>query len=673
MASSSSSSPSVARGFWCSFVYHPHFKLHGGGGDEKTPEEEGRSSFMSGRRCSGVSPPPTTTTTTTTTTATSSPPGGAAGGGGGGGAVSPGPVVVVVEVETETETETPGFGAPRLRERLFAACRHGDLESVRTLVTRENVNSRDTAGRRSTPLHFAAGFGRRDVVHFLLQSGASVHARDDGGLVSLHNACSFGHAEVVTLLLHHGADANSRDNWNYTPLHEAAIKGKIDVCIGAPTIACAPLWITPRHHPATPPLPPPPPDAATTTTTPPPPPPPPSPRDAATTATTPPPPPPPSPSPRDAAAAAAAATASITCTMQQRDELLARRDPEFTYTHMGVMTDRHGSLERRSGGMGAGGGGGGVGGGGHGGGGGGGGGGGSGGGGTLERRTLERARERPPPERGMVVVVEQGRAERDGYTVDVRASDLRLDEPRGPRHPCLSCRAWLYSVLIGINFNLVLMSLLEVLMACTVILSARSAEDCCCHKKPAAFESTLVFTPAVFPTRLLKAYSVSIIALNMDALQPGPYLSVTFFWILVACFPSAIASHVVSEYPNKCLVEALIAISSVTSPLLFSASGFLSCSTLSFVEIFLHDVPTAKQSYDILLLILMVLLLVQAVLTLATVVHCAVYKSRLRTGAPEWEERVRSPSRLSKQASNGTLRDFDKDRAWKSVVVQMAQ
>lgn len=25
-----------------------------------------------------------------------------------------------------------------------------------------------------------------------------------------------------------------------------------------------------------------------------------------------------------------------------------------------------------------------------------------------------------------------------------------------------------------------------------------------------------------------------IIALNMDALLPGPYLSVTFFWILVA-------------------------------------------------------------------------------------------------------------------------------------------
>ncbi|XP_077786583.1 poly [ADP-ribose] polymerase tankyrase-2 isoform X4 [Podarcis muralis] len=114
---------------------------------------------------------------------------------------------------------------------LFEACRNGDVERVKRLVRPENVNSRDTAGRKSSPLHFAAGFGRRDVVEYLLQSGGNVHARDDGGLIPLHNACSFGHAEVVNLLLRHGADPNARDNWNYTPLHEAAIKGKIDVCI----------------------------------------------------------------------------------------------------------------------------------------------------------------------------------------------------------------------------------------------------------------------------------------------------------------------------------------------------------------------------------------------------------------------------------------------------------
>lgn len=76
------------------------------------------------------------------------------------------------------------------------------------------------------------GFGRRDVVEHLLSLGASVTARDEGGLIPLHNACSFGHAEVVSLLLKQRADPNARDNWNYTPLHEAASKSKFDICIG---------------------------------------------------------------------------------------------------------------------------------------------------------------------------------------------------------------------------------------------------------------------------------------------------------------------------------------------------------------------------------------------------------------------------------------------------------
>lgn len=48
-----------------------------------------------------------------------------------------------------------------------------------------------------------------------------------------------------------------------------------------------------------------------------------------------------------------------------------------------------------------------------------------------------------------------------------------------------------------INFNLILMILLEVLMASTVILSARSAEDCCCHRKVSAI-------PSVLPQNLLQ-------------------------------------------------------------------------------------------------------------------------------------------------------------------------
>lgn len=61
-------------------------------------------------------------------------------------------------------------------------------------------------------------------MEYLLLAGASIQARDDGGLHPLHNACSFGHSDVVRLLLEAGANPNTRDNWNYTPLHEAAIK-----------------------------------------------------------------------------------------------------------------------------------------------------------------------------------------------------------------------------------------------------------------------------------------------------------------------------------------------------------------------------------------------------------------------------------------------------------------
>lgn len=40
---------------------------------------------------------------------------------------------------------------------LFEACKTGDIVRVRKLVNPQTVNARDTAGRKSTPLHFAAG------------------------------------------------------------------------------------------------------------------------------------------------------------------------------------------------------------------------------------------------------------------------------------------------------------------------------------------------------------------------------------------------------------------------------------------------------------------------------------------------------------------------------------
>uniref|UniRef100_A0A8C7YI69 Poly [ADP-ribose] polymerase n=1 Tax=Oryzias sinensis TaxID=183150 RepID=A0A8C7YI69_9TELE len=169
------------------------------------------SSSSSSSRVSSSASSPTATTTEGSDTSPGSPPSSGSGNTGSSGS-----------------GDGSAYGAFR---ELFEACRNGDVSRVKKLVDAMNVNAKDMAGRKSTPLHFAAGFGRKDVVDHLLQMGANVHARDDGGLIPLHNACSFGHSEVVSLLLCQGAEPNARDNWNYTPLHEAAIKGKIDVCI----------------------------------------------------------------------------------------------------------------------------------------------------------------------------------------------------------------------------------------------------------------------------------------------------------------------------------------------------------------------------------------------------------------------------------------------------------
>ncbi|XP_006157675.1 membrane protein MLC1 [Tupaia chinensis] len=139
-----------------------------------------------------------------------------------------------------------------------------------------------------------------------------------------------------------------------------------------------------------------------------------------------------------------------------------------------------------------------------------------------------------------------------------------------------------------------------------VIVSARSAEEVCRAQKVSLADSTPILDEVTFPARVLKSYSVvevvtgisavlgGVIAMNVDEAVSGPHLSVTFFWILVACFPSAIASHVAAECPSKCLVEVLIAISSLTSPLLSTASGYLSFSVLRIVQALRDHPPTVS-------------------------------------------------------------------------------
>lgn len=66
------------------------------------------------------------------------------------------------------------------KEDLLEAARSGAEDRLLALLNPLNVNCHASDGRRSTPLHLAAGYNRGRVVQLLLKHGADVHAKDKG-------------------------------------------------------------------------------------------------------------------------------------------------------------------------------------------------------------------------------------------------------------------------------------------------------------------------------------------------------------------------------------------------------------------------------------------------------------------------------------------------------------
>jgi hypothetical protein len=72
---------------------------------------------------------------------------------------------------------------------------------------------------------YAACFGRRDSVEFLLDRGIDAGARNDEAQTGLHWAANGGHAEIVRLLLDRGAPPDTRDEgFHATPLELAIVR-----------------------------------------------------------------------------------------------------------------------------------------------------------------------------------------------------------------------------------------------------------------------------------------------------------------------------------------------------------------------------------------------------------------------------------------------------------------
>src|SRR5712691_7826593 len=101
---------------------------------------------------------------------------------------------------------------------IFAAAIQGDTVAIETLLAANRPLVSAVSSDGWTPLHLAAHFGKQDA--------RSTNAMQN---TPLHAAAAGRAAEVATLLLDHGASVNARQNGGWTPLHAAAQNGDIEL------------------------------------------------------------------------------------------------------------------------------------------------------------------------------------------------------------------------------------------------------------------------------------------------------------------------------------------------------------------------------------------------------------------------------------------------------------
>ncbi|XP_067661916.1 putative ankyrin repeat protein RF_0381 [Haliotis asinina] len=146
---------------------------------------------------------------------------------------------------------------------LLSACREGDVEVVKFVLSQNIVDVDSRGHRKKTPVLLAAEYGHKEVVELLVENGADLSLAYASGSNSLHVACSrgrlkvvkyiisqnivdincrglgkktaamfaaaCGHKEVVELLFENGADLSLACGTGSNILHSACSRGRLEV------------------------------------------------------------------------------------------------------------------------------------------------------------------------------------------------------------------------------------------------------------------------------------------------------------------------------------------------------------------------------------------------------------------------------------------------------------
>ena len=136
--------------------------------------------------------------------------------------------------EQHAKKEQPAEHEQRAKPRtIHEAAMIGDANSLEEfLKAGVGVNARERLFS-STPLHFAATEGQKEITQILVTKGADVNATNKNGITPLMCAM-MGQGdckEVAEILIAHGANINAQDSMGQTPLHVAILNGQPNMVI----------------------------------------------------------------------------------------------------------------------------------------------------------------------------------------------------------------------------------------------------------------------------------------------------------------------------------------------------------------------------------------------------------------------------------------------------------
>ncbi|XP_048246155.1 ankyrin repeat domain-containing protein 50-like [Haliotis rufescens] len=113
---------------------------------------------------------------------------------------------------------------------LHAACRGGNVETVKYILTQNIEIIYTSCSDGSTPVLVAVSNGQKEVFDLLVENEADLLFENENGDGILHNACRGGNIEIVKYILKQSiVDINSRGYFGFTPAMITATRGQKDI------------------------------------------------------------------------------------------------------------------------------------------------------------------------------------------------------------------------------------------------------------------------------------------------------------------------------------------------------------------------------------------------------------------------------------------------------------